>query len=238
VIRGRKKRGYLLDPAVVCRVSKELIADIADETELRPLFVSYLIWLLVGSMLYGFVFGIWRSPEQALLSVAKMPIFMLTLTAFSVVINMLLAQAVGGITMTFRKVSVCIMLSLAITAIVMGALSPIMLFFTFQFPARTSPEAMQTYGILLALHTLMIAVSGVIGNVCMYRLLVGLTGLRKTAVRVLVCWILVTGLVGAELSWVMSPFLAKPDIPVPVYNPNAFNSNFFEYILNVMTGGM
>lgn len=234
---NRRERICLLDPGAICRVSDSLMNDVDHESNLSHIFFSLHIWLLLGSVMYGVVFGIWRSPLQAVLSAIKMPVFMLTLTAFSVVINTMLAQVVGGVTLTFRKVSVCIVLSLTITAIVMGSLSPVMLFFTFQFPAVSHPEAMNSYRTLLVLNTLMIGVSGVIGNACLFRLLEGITASRKIAARVLISWILVTGLVGAELAWIMSPFLARPDIPVPFFNPNALQSNFFEYLMKTITEG-
>jgi len=44
------------------------------------------------------------------------------------------------------------------------------------------------------------------------------------------------GFVGCELSWILSPFLAKPGISVPFINPDAFRSNFFEYLWRTAMG--
>ncbi len=43
-------------------------------------------------------------------------------------------------------------------------------------------------------------------------------------------WIMVFGLVGAQMSWVLRPFLGQPDTPFTWFRPRS--SNFFEAVLN------
>jgi hypothetical protein len=111
------------------------------------------------------------------------------------------------------------------------------LFFALQIPGPDSPNAMSVYRLLLPAHTAVIGLCGIIGHVRLYQLLRSLTGSTALARRVLGVWILVAGMAGGELSWVFSPFLAKPGIPVPMWNPDAFHGNFFEYLWWT-TGGL
>ena len=186
-------------------------------------------WLLAGTACYGAVFGIWRSPEQACVSAVKMPLFVFLLVAFSALINVLLANVLGA-RLSSVQVTLCVLMGLAVTAIILLAVSPIMLFFALQCPPPSALNAMRVYWALLIAHTAVIGVAGVIGNVRLYRLLTRLIPSPNVARRVLASWLLITGLAGCELSWVLSPFLAKPALPVPLLNPNAFTGNFFEYL--------
>jgi hypothetical protein len=91
-------------------------------------------------------------------------------------------------------------------------------------------ESMIVYGALLACHVGVIGLAGLIGNLRLYGFLRTIIGSRKTALRLMTAWLVVTGFVGCELSWLISPFLARPDLPIPFFNPNAFKTNFFEYL--------
>jgi len=213
-----------------------------DDTTVRALAEGRdsgaLVWaclatVIVGSACYGAVFGLWRSPVQAAYSAFKMPGLILAVTLGSAAINSMLAQVLGS-GLSLRQVCACILLSLAIASALLGALSPVMLFLVLQVPPQDSPQAMTVYRLLLVGHTAAIGLSGIVGNVRLYQLLVALTGSRTISIRVLTAWIMVSGLAGCELSWVASPFLAKPGIPVPLWNPDAFNGNFFEYLWRAM----
>lgn len=42
------------------------------------------------------------------------------------------------------------------------------------------------------------------------------------------CWVLLFGLVGAQMSWVLRPFIGRPDLPFAWFRPR--ESNFFEAV--------
>lgn len=46
------------------------------------------------------------------------------------------------------------------------------------------------------------------------------------------CWALVFGLVGAQMGWVLRPFIGNPKLPFTWFRPR--DSNFFEAILNAL----
>lgn len=223
------KSGHWILPAVMCRVDDEIVGEIRRDESVTHLVASLCLAVLVGSSLYGFVFGIWHSFLQGALSAVKMPVMIFAVSVSSALINYMLAQVLGA-GLSFRQVFLCMLLSFSITAILLGAMSPVLLFFSAQCPGRYDKNAVDGYRILLLLNTAVVALCGMIGNVKLYQLLERLTGSGLLALKVVVLWIFAAGLVGCELSWVLSPFLARPDIPLPLYNPNAFSSNFFEYL--------
>ncbi len=227
----------LQTPAAICRTDDTIVASLAKDRTPLSLTVSCCIALTAGAACYGVAFGIWRSPRQALYSALKMPVLLLSVTAVSMLINMMLAQRLGA-RLSTRQVATCILMSLTISAVILGALSPVTAFLSLQCPPPRADGAFTVYRFLLLSHTAVVGIAGIAGNIRLYRLLVRLTPSTRIAARVLVSWILVTGLVGCELSWIMSPFLAKPGIPVPFINPNAFSGNFFEYAWRALTGGL
>lgn len=190
-----------------------------------------LLSIAVGTAAYGVAFGAWRSPEQALVSAAKLPLLLFATVAVSIAANTLLA-CVAGSTLRLRETALCILVSLALTSILLGALSPVTLFFASQCPADR-PGASTVYSLLLLLHTATVGVCGVAGNVRLFSLLCRLTRSRTMAWRITLTWIGVSGLAGCELSWLVSPFLGKAGYTITFWNPAAFSSNFFEYLWQV-----
>jgi hypothetical protein len=224
----------LFGPAALCRLDDEVLRDLQSGRGARVL-LSSLVTLVAGSALFGAAFGFWRSGGQALLSAVKMPLLMLAVTGFSAVVNTLMAQALGA-RLSFLQTLRSMLLAFAIASAFLAACAPVTAFFAWQAAAPGTPGDLTAYRALLVMNTVVVGVAGVIGNVGLLRVLETLTGARRLAGRVLLAWILVGGLAGCELSWVISPFLARPDLPVPVMNPNAFRRNFFEYLFNTAAG--
>ncbi|VGO17059.1 hypothetical protein PDESU_05653 [Pontiella desulfatans] len=184
--------------------------------------------VLAGSALYGVAFGIWRSPLQACYSAIKMPLLFLSIVATSGTANAMLSQALGA-GLSFRQVFRCIAIGMAIAAALLGALSPVALFFAVQLPVSSA-----AYPWVLLGHTALVGLCGTVGIIHLHRLLRTLTTMPN---RVLTAWFLVSGFVGCQLSWIFSPFLAMPDRPEPFFNPAAFSGNFYEYLWHTLFGG-
>lgn len=221
---------------MLCRVDEDVVNRLRGGDCLSVALAS-LVATIAGAAAFGFVFGIWRSPLQAMYSSIKMPAMMLSLVGVSSLINIMLAH-VWGSRLSAAQTTTCVLLSLALTSVLLAVLTPVMLFFAFQCPAPLEAGAMLSYRGLLVGNTGVVAFAGVAGNVRLYQLLCKLTVSPLMASRVLWSWILVTGLAGCELSWVCSPFLARPDLPIPFLNPNAFSSNFFEYLWSAVMGSL
>jgi hypothetical protein len=222
-------------PAALCRLDRALVDAVAEDRGLAPVIAWACFAILAGAGLYGGVFGLWRSPLQGLFGALKLPALILTVTAASGLVNGMLAQILGA-GLSHRQVWTCILISLAVSSILLGALSPVMLFFTCQATPADLPGALDAYRVLLPAHTAMVGLCGIAGNIRVYRLLRALPRCAPLAGRVLLSWIAVSGFVGCELSWLFSPFLSRPDLPVSFLNPLAFQSNFFEYLWHTALG--
>jgi hypothetical protein len=47
-------------------------------------------------------------------------------------------------------------------------------------------------------------------------------------------WVIVFGLVGAQMSWVLRPFIGSPGRDFQVFRPEMRQSNFFENVWNAL----
>jgi hypothetical protein len=205
-----------------------ILDTLASDRGMGPLILWALLSVLGGSALYGAVFGLWRSPLQAALSAVKLPLVIVSVTAVSGLLNSMLAHVLGA-GLSARQVWTCILLSLAVSSILLGALSPVALLFVVQAAPPDGPDSLAAYRLLLPAHTAVIGICGIAGNV---------TCSAAVAGRVLLAWIAVSGLAGCELSWFFSPFLCRPGRAVSFFNPDAFNGNFFEYLWRTVTGAL
>jgi hypothetical protein len=124
------------------------------------------------------------------------------------------------------------MLGLAVTAALLGALAPVSWFFVRHAPPVDGDHAasMRVAHQLLTAHVVVLAVAGVLGVRRVYGLLLELVDDPAVARRVLWAWLSVEGLVGAELSWVLRPFLGKPGLPIAFLRADAFDSSFFDEV--------
>ncbi len=224
-------------PGPICRMDDRLLQGIKSENQIRSIITGCCLAIAAGTIPYGAVFGIWRSARQACYSLLKMPLLIVAVVIVSTLINYMLARVMGA-DLSMKKVLVAMLVAFAITSMLLGGLSPVALFVVTQVPDHTAPSAMIVYRTLLTLHAGVIGACGIVGNVRLYKLLGLLTGSRALAGRVLAAWILVSGFAGCQLSWLMSPYLARPDMPVPFFNPNAFSSNFYEYLWRAWCGAL
>lgn len=225
----------MFGPAALCRLDDDVLLGLRDRRRGGLLLLSCLLSLLVGSALFGAAFGGWRSWEQSLLSAAKMPLLMLAVTGFSTIVNTLMAQALGA-RLSFRQTLGSMLLAFAIASLILASLAPVTAFFAWQAAAPGTRGDMAAYRSLLLLNTAAVGIAGILGNLGLFRLLATLLASRALAARVLAAWIAVAGLTGFELSWVLSPFLSRPDMPVPIINRIAFRMNVFEYLWRAGSG--
>lgn len=239
---GLKRYG----PGALCRMDRHIIDAIEKEHVPGKVIVGVCATILVGTLAYGFVFGLWRSPLQGLYSALKMPLLFFSTVLASAGINAMLAQVLGS-GLSFRQVCASIFLGMSISAAIMGAMSPVVLFFLLQAPSpdptvlglsfdhSAVAASRHVYWMLLLIHVGIIGVAGIVGNIRLYLLLRILTGTRRMALYLLVIWISVAGFVGCELSWLLSPFLCKPTQPPHIIPKEYFQENFYERVWHALT---
>ena len=211
----------------LCRGEAEtLAADLDDGPRALRFYVAVIV---VGAGLYGATIGLWRAPLQGLFTAVKFPLLMLLTTLANALLNGMLAQLMG-LRLSFRQSALAVTASFAVTSIVLASLSPVTLFMLFNTPPLEAGREVLSHNFTLIAHVALIAFAGVVGNVTLFRLLAHLCGSRAAAGKVLAAWLLGNLFLGAQLSWVMRPFIGSPGLPVQFLRPHAFQGNFYESV--------
>jgi len=102
--------------------------------------------IVLGAGCYGAAMGWWRDPQQALYVAIKFPLIILLTTLGNALINGMLAPLLG-LNIPFRQSFSAIVISFTVTAVILGAFSPLIAFMVWNAPAAastTKPERQTT----------------------------------------------------------------------------------------------
>jgi len=175
-----------------------------------------VIWLCVlfvitGAGAYGAATGSWRDSLQALYTGIKLPLVILLTTAGNGLLNGMLAPLLG-VNVGFRQSFVLVLISFAITSLILGGLSPVALFVVWNTPPLTAGMQLSApeYGFLQLTLATFIAFAGLIGNLKLLPLLGHWSKSRSGARNVLLAWLCVNLFLGSQIAWVMRPFIWDP----------------------------
>jgi hypothetical protein len=197
--------------------------------------------LVAAALLLGLVYGVFmglyavlrpRSPSlpQLLATAGKVPLlFLLTLAVTFPSLYVLSALARsrlrwGG---TARLLLAAIVVDLALLA----SLGPITGFFTL---------STDSYPFMVVLNVLFFAAAGLAGLLFLRRALAGALvpaeGSKDAGSRRSLCifriWVLIYAAVGAQMGWVLRPFIGSPDVPFTLFRDR--HSNFFEAVVRAI----
>jgi len=190
-----------------------------------------LVVIVLGAGAFGAAVGVWRSPLQAFYTAAKLPLIILLTTLGNGLLNGMLAPLLG-LNLRFRQSLLAILMSFAIAALILGSLSPVMLFVVWNAPPLdpSAPRGTLGFELVQLVNVAAIAFAGVVANVRLVQLLERLGGGTTVARRVLFAWLAGNLFLGAQLAWNLRPFIGAPELPVEFLRPNAFEGNFFEAV--------
>lgn len=218
-----------MDPVRLCRMDQSLVDALREDRSTEPFSLGWSLLIVLGMAAFGAAFGCWRSPWQSLYGAIKMPLMLHAVVWLSVAANTMLNWLLGG-GLSVRQVRRCVLGALSITAVLLASLSPVVAYLATQAPSPNAPDGLAAYRVLLSALVICVGCAGVVGYARLFRLLCALTPNRGAAWRVLVAWVLTTGLVGTQCSWLLSPFVQRPELEITFWNPAAFSSNFFEHL--------
>lgn len=199
-----------------------MIALVAALLQDRPAeaAVGRLALLASGSSaLFGAAVGAYVGGYQVLTNVVKMPVFFLGTLALSFgAMHLFAARAHPA-----RETFVAAVETIAVTALVLGALAPIVALVALSSPVGSGG----TYRFVVLILTLSVAAAGVCG---VTRLHARLRSFRLTAV-----WIVIYQFVGAQMAWLLKPWVGHTGTD-DRFLPLAENmqGNFYEAVFNVL----
>ena len=220
--------------AVLLRGESEPIAQWTRDWN-TPRVLFYMGLILVGSGLYGAAMGCWNSPQQALYSAIKLPLVLLLAAFGNGLLNGMLAPLLG-INLGFRQSLLAILISFAIASVILGGFSPIIFYLVWNTPVRDIQAHANSFNgsLLLLTESTVIAFAGIMANVRLVQLLKHLSGSAPLARRLLFSWLSVNLFLGAQLSWILRPFLGLHHGPVYFFSETPFQGNFYETIFRAL----
>jgi hypothetical protein len=194
-----------------------------------------VVVIAVGAGAYGAVMGSWRDPLQAVYTGIKLPLVMLLTTLGNGLLNGMLAPLLG-LNLTFRQSFAAVLISFAVTSIVLGALSPVALFIVYNTPPLAPGTTLKSpeYAVLQLTLAVFVALAGVIGNIRLLPLLRQWSGNARAGLNVLLAWLAVNLFLGSQISWVLRPFIWEANRPVAFVGADCFQGSFFETVFNAV----
>jgi hypothetical protein len=226
-----------LTPLALCRLDADLVERVRSGRGLGALIAGAWGWTTLGAALYGCAFGLWRSPVQALYAGLKLPLLLCLLVATTTLGSSVFAKIVGA-ELDTRQSLACSLVCMSTLATILLATTPASLVFALAterydeaLVGQRGPEvdvAMRDAQLLLAYHTTLIGVAGVLALRRLHSLLRALAGTRATSFFAL--WLLMQAFAGTQLSWVLRPYLGKPTLPVQIFRDDALRGSFLEEV--------
>ncbi len=199
-----------------------------------PRWLLFCVGVIVGGCgLYGVSVGLWRSPLQALSTGLKFPLLIFLTCAGNALLNGMLGQIFGS-GLGFRQASVAILLSFTVVACVLAALSPLAFFVLLNTPPLASASSGVGHGLTLVTHVGFIAYAGIVANLRLVALLRRFAVSRGAATATLLAWLAGNLLLGAQLAWVLRPFIGSPGLPVQFLRDDPLRGNFFEAVWSAL----
>ena len=213
---------------ILCRGDAVKIAPWLEERDARWLWIC-VATIVLGCGVYGGVVGLWRAPLQAAFTAIKMPLLIFLTCGANALLNGMLAQVLGS-GLGFRQSSLVILMSFTIAALVLAALSPVALFILANAPPLSSVGRGTGHSVTLLTDVLFIAYAGVVANRRLLRLLIHLCPTPATAARIFWSWLAGNLFLGAQLSWILRPFIGSPGLAVQFLRDDALRGNFYESV--------
>jgi len=198
-------------------------------------WITSLLWILAGAGLFGAAVGSWSSPAQAFYAAIKLPLIILLTALGNGLLNAMLAPLLG-LNLSVRQSLLCVLISFAMAAAILGAFSPLLAFVVWNSPspATKGAGAWTSHSLLLVSQAAMIAVAGIAANLRLWQLLRDLGGNAGTARRVLFCWLAGNLLLGSQLSWILRPIVGSPSLPVQFLRADPMHGSFYESLFRAL----
>jgi len=189
--------------------------------------------IIVGAGCYGAAIGSWRDVLQSVYTAIKLPLVILLTTAGNGLLNGMLAPLLG-LNVSFRQSLLLVLISFAVTALILGALSPVAWFVVWNTPPLTGATRLWSleYGFLQLTLAVFLACAGVVGNVRLLPLLRQFAASSKAARNVLFAWLSVNLFLGSQIAWVLRPFIWDPAGPPQFIGRQYLKGSFFETVCN------
>ena len=130
-----------------------------------------------------------------------------------------------GSKLKFGQLVVLLLYAVCLTAVICASLAPVAFFFMI---------CSSGYHFMVLLHVTIMALAGLVGLKGVVKGLQFLsekTGMKGTE-NIFRVWLFLYAIVGAQMSWILRPFIGAPNMPFQISRP--IGGNFFTAILKTL----
>ena len=193
-----------------------------------------LLLIVLGSALYGAAMGIWRGPDLAVYVAIKLPLLLIvTALVNSLAYGMWAARL--GLELSIGECLRTVLLSFALAALVLGALAPVVGYFSLALQRPTDPRALAAHNLLGLAHVAAVALAGTLAVARQVGWLRALDPRARMSAKVVALWLALDLVVGAQLSWNLRPWFGTPGLPVTFLREHPFDGTFYESVFRMLT---
>ncbi|OFX15163.1 MAG: hypothetical protein A2Z18_05695 [Armatimonadetes bacterium RBG_16_58_9] len=219
------------------RNREQVASDLQDESKVGgntsasfKVFVglSVLYGVIMGA--HGLIHGRADGWKFVIATAAKLPLLFLLTLAICLPLLYVLNVLIGP-RARFRMVLGMLVASISATSIVLASFSLILLFFMF---------STDNYHFIMVLNTCVFAVAGLYGGGYLRKAMAqlypptpppapGQPSPKDSTSTIMNWWLITYGIVGAQMAWLMRPFIGSPSVPFSLFR--ARESNIYIAIL-------
>ena len=191
----------------------DLAEELPREGQARRFVRESLPWLFVMGAAYGFCMGAYNiiatetvEIRYALVSAVKVPIHLLLTSALCFPALYVFGIA-GGAKIRPGLLWACLMAALLLMCVLQVALMPVVLFFL---------STIHRYAVVKLVHLSVWTISGAVALRFFGRMVRKLDDSLAKNGQLMFFWMLTFGLVGAQMGWMLRPFIGDPGEPFRV----------------------
>ncbi len=224
--------GYGLFLSRLLSDREQFFAQVAEGRGLARAIGQALATLIALSALYGAAAGAYAGPLQALSAAVKLPILFLGTLAICFP-GFYVIQVLVGSRLRLAQVLALVAGALALTAVLLGAVVPVTLFFLLTGG---------TYHFLSLLHAIVVLGAGLVGMAVLHEGLAYACEKRgvypRNAMTIMKVWAVLFAFVGVQMAWNLQPFVGDRGKPFQVFRH--YEGNFYTavvYSVQQLAGG-
>jgi len=196
-------------------------------------FAEPVAMIALGGAAYGAAIGAWNEPRLAAYVAIKLPMLLVLTALVNALLNALWARRFG-LDLTFAQSLRNVLLAFGLAAIVLGSLAPIVLFLGLVVPGPNEVDGRLGHNVVGLAHVVFIAWTGVLVVKRQLAWLATRSAAAAAGDRVVIAWLVVNLIVGAQLSWNLRPWFGTPGMSVEFLRPSPFDGNFYESLYEMI----
>lgn len=192
----------------------DLAEELQQEGQARRFVRNALPWLFAMGAAYGFCMGAYNiiatesvEVRYALASAVKVPIHLL-LTSTLCFPALYVFGIAGGAKIRPGLLWACLMGALLLMCVLQVALMPVVLFFL---------STIKNYSLVKLVHVLVWSISGIAALRFFGKMVRKLDDSLAKNGQLMFFWMMTFGLVGAQMGWMLRPFIGDPDEPFRIF---------------------